>query len=318
MEYVPYRITAGSHKIKIYQNESHGLKTFTSLEDGKEFLKSEAIEVVKYEESGKNAENCVYNTETVTQEIHSVKVGLFVQELEDGFVLKEKRYDGYISWVPTITEKEFYMLAPLVRRVSAPPRRVEFQSTNESSSSVNTGNLIAELNAELKATLENGVQLRPTGLLDELLHKPEEEEQEEVIIESYEDTEYSSEYCLLDIPALPELPPLPKMVIPLDVQSFEPILAKASIDNEIEQAILELDEDINDIEEQQDFIDRALEEISMLKADAQIPPLYERPSSEYSDSDSEESTEESESESDFWFESSENSYGESGGYSYSV
>lgn len=315
MEYVPYRITAGSHKIKLYQNESHGLRTFTSLEDGKEFLKSEAIGVVKYEESGKNAENCVYKAKIVEEDIHSVKTGLFVEELEDGFALKEKRYDGFISWAPTITEKEFYMLSSLVRTANAPPKRVE-RKTDESSGP-SMGILIADLNAELKSFLEAGFQLKPTGLLEGLVE--EEEEPQEVIIESYEDTDYSSEECILDLPLIQELPPLPQMRVPVDMQSFEPMLNKVSFERELDEAIAEIDETINEEKEQRDFIDRALDEIEMLRITAQTPfPHLRIPSEEPEASES--SYESSSSEDgDFWRDTSESSSDEEfRGYSYSA
>jgi len=313
MEYIPYRIAAGSHKIKIYQNESHGLKTFTSLEDGKEFLRSEALEVVKYEESGKNAENCVYSTETVLNTIHSVKDGLFIEELEDGFALKDKKYESYISWTPTITEKGYYMLASLVRPVSCPPKRVEVENGGNSSGH-------NEVIAQLKATLEEGIQLKSTGLLENLVNPVEEvtpENSEEVFIESYEDTdtEYSSEDCLLELPLVPELPPLPKLVIPMDVQSVEPILIKASYAEDLDKVIHELDEDLMDIEEQQDLITRALEELHNSNTFAQYAyeriPSEEPESSEESESSSSEESETSDEDSDmdFWYESSEDGYG---------
>lgn len=316
MEYIPYRITAGSHKIKVYQNESRGLKTFTSLEDGKEFLKSEALEVVKYEESGKNAENCVYSTETVLNNVHSVKNGLFIEEQEDGFALKDKKYESYISWTPTITEKEYYILASLVRPTSCPPKRETTVKSKDNNTKISGHN---EVIAQLKSALQEGIQLKSTGLLENLVNPVVVEEEmpsendEEVFIESYEDSDYSysSEACLIDLPLIPDLPSLPELMIPMNVQSVEPILARASFVEDLNKAIQGLDQELIDIAEQHNLLDRAFEELNRSTTLSQY--AYERIPSEESpnshNSESEESeTYESESEESETSESESEEY----------
>jgi len=245
MEYIPYKIIAGSYRINIYQNEFHGLRTFSSVEEGKGFLRNEAVEVVKYEESGKNAENCVYPSEKVTNDISDVKDGLFVEELEDGFVLKHKVYESMLSWFPTITEKAYYMLAPLVRPMSRPAPSTK--SENNSHDKV-----IAQLKSAFLNT--EGVKLKSTGLLEDLISPDEEEESEEkeqeLYVKSYDDLEDMYDTPLLPpfplyLPPLRELPPIPNIPIPVKPVSIQNMLNKVT--NESDALVMDCVQELNEM-----------------------------------------------------------------------
>lgn len=230
MEYVPYEINAESTRIKLYQNEFHGLKTFSNVKAGKEFLRERAVDVVKYEESGRNAENCVFTETQIVDDVSSVKDGLFVKEIEDGYVLQNKEYSYSWSMYPTITDVKHFMLASLTRPAST--------TTSTSTYTSNQPQRDRQLVIELENAFSEGIKLKKTGLLSELT-KPSQSEMEEVEETASDDFEDFDD----PLPALPprdppqrELPPLPTDPKPIKIEDIEDILFKAAI-NEINEHV---------------------------------------------------------------------------------
>jgi len=313
MEYIPYKIIAGSYRINIYQNEFHGLRTFSSMEEGKVFLRNEAVEVVKYEESGKKAENCVYPSEKVLNDISDVKDGLFVEELEDGFILKHKVYESILSWFPTVTEKAYYMLAPLVRPMSKPTPMTKSKDNSHD-------NVIADLKS---AFMGEGVKLKSTGLLEDLIspekeEEPEEQEQE-MYIKSYDDFEDMYDAPPLPprplrLPPLRELPPIPGIAIPVEPANIQIMLDKATPDTDA--VVMDCVQQLNEmadmlgvnfeeiekrclqIDEEEKIIDSRLEEIweEQRQLEEELTRIAEEYISESTNYDTEKTEESEESE----------------------
>jgi len=279
MEYLPYKIDEGSRRIEIFLNKFHGLLTFSSLEEGKEYLKKKVVKRVKWEESGKNAQDCVYTAEQIAKDIYSVKEGLFVEEMEDGFALKRKE-TGYFSSI-YVNEISYYMLASFSRPTKTHNITVQKQGTNVEKQK------FSQVVAELRTKLDNhgNNMLKNTGLREKLL-KDEEVEKEptgELYITSHSFEEIDdinspeSDYL-----PLPELLPLPIVSQPVQIRNMEPIqniidkANKFGTDSESDEeemsgrqnALYELESDLQEIEkeyqkieEEEKIVDRKIKEV---------------------------------------------------------
>ncbi len=295
MEYLPYKIDAGSNRIKIYQNEFHGLRSFSCIETGKEFLREEAVDVVKYEESGKNAENCVYTIESVVEDVASVKDGLFVEELEDGYALKKKEWAYSWSIYPTITEISHFLLASITRPPKNPQKTAAKKNTQESA-------LIAELESALSEGSE--FSLKKTGLFDTLVN-PAEPIPQETVITPYEEMFDELYYVPIPQELTPiqrELPVLPALPIRIPKETVETFAAKVRA---LEYDLQQIDEECERMDQEERILDLEIEEVrkehQLIRE--QIQEISE--SEESDESSSEYSSEVEESSSEYYQISSE-------------
>nr|QBK92034.1 MAG: hypothetical protein LCPAC304_03810 [Pithovirus LCPAC304] len=302
MEYLPYKIDAGSSRIKIYQNEFHGLRSFSCIETGKEFLREEAVDVVKYEESGKNAENCVYTIHNVVEDVASVKDGLFVEELEDGYALMKKEWAYSWSLYPSITELSYFLLASITRPPKTPQKTDAKKDTQE-----------AALIAELKSALSSGSEfsLKKTGLFPELVN-PVEPVPQEIIApfdELYDVPFPPALVCLPTQQELPVLPALPAAPVCIPKETVETFTAKVraleydlqQIDEECERMDQEekiLDLEIEEVRKEHRLITEQIKEISESDSSTDESAYFDTDYSESSSEEEESSSEEEESSSE--------------------
>jgi hypothetical protein len=190
MEYLPYKRIEDNPRIQIFPNEHGGLLLFSNVEDGKSFLLNKAREVVVYEEGGKNADNCVYSAEDVLLNLSNVKDGFFIEEVEDGYFLNQKKYAGLFYGTPYSERLQSFLLAPLARKVVKPLTPREIQERKACCPSiVSTQDKLLQ---EIKMLFSSGEQtLKPTGIREKLI-KTNKVHSSEYASESDETLEYAS------------------------------------------------------------------------------------------------------------------------------
>lgn len=195
MEYLPYKQVEGNPHIQIFPNEYHGLLMFGNIEEGKKFLLDQAKSFITYEESGKSAENCVYDSETVQTDIASVKEGYFIEELEDGYFLHQKINGGFPLYSSYFERVHVYLLAPLARKTVKPPTpRERILKEGKEEICVNQhDSLLQELKSLISSSDDINQTLKPTGIKARLVEKDtvysSEEVEESDPTEEYTDTE---------------------------------------------------------------------------------------------------------------------------------
>jgi hypothetical protein len=204
MEFLPYSIEHGSQNIEIYMNKFHSLLTFTTEEQGKEFLKEKALEKVRYEEGAKAAENCTYSDE---EDPYTFKEGLFIRELSNGYSLQSKvsgRVYGY-----EIHPISYYLLKSFTRPVSKPTTSVLCDVNKPSGYNAVLAELTSKVNAKLKRT----------GNLETLLQKDQREVEQrssELVAPTFEDELFEDDVNQgedeIELPALPSLKKLQQRI----------------------------------------------------------------------------------------------------------
>jgi len=288
MEYLPYKIEEGSYRIEIFLNKFHGLLTFSSLEEGKEYLQTQLIERIKWEESGKNAQNCIYSADQVSQSLYDLKEGLFGEDLEDGYILKKKETGYFGSMYVNVVG--YYILSPFSRPVKKPA--ISRQEQEKSNNGPGFSNVIAELRTKFENKQQEGI-LKTTGIMEMLMNPQEEEmlceDMEEMYLEPHNYDNLDAER-FFDTP-LPELPPsFPIVCSPIQIRNFDTIqniITKANEENSQEQE----EEKVN-----KDFSSESEESESEEREEREESESEEREEREESESEEREEREESESE----------------------
>jgi hypothetical protein len=199
MEYLPYKRVETNPRIQVYPNEHHGWLLFTTIEDGKAFLLEQAKSFIAYEESGKNTEHCVYDTETVHANLAEVKDGYFLEEVEDGYFLHKKVYGGIFYGTPYAERLQSYLLAPLARPVVKPmsPRERSLSEGKPQETVVHHDSIVQELKS-LFASKKANHGLHTTGIRDRVVEKDTVYSTEEISSSDLTEDYTSSEITEID------------------------------------------------------------------------------------------------------------------------
>jgi len=96
MEYLPYKIAEGSHKIEIFLNDYKSLEIFSSYEAITDFLLKKAKEYIIFKEGGEKAEKCIY------------KYNCNACDIEDGYFIRINENDDCTICYKSVTPGTFY------------------------------------------------------------------------------------------------------------------------------------------------------------------------------------------------------------------